>query len=478
MSLALTTLEVLAVLALAGGAPALALVGPGWRTLPLAVAAGAVLAGQAATLLLVLGGSLLTWFVVLAVVAAALVGLWWWRVPVRRPVLRVTDDPVGMGRSLRWAGVLGALVVAAVVAWGLLGLDAPTVGFDARAIWILRAGWFLEPHHQLVFNMQTPVITLYQSGYPPLISALDALAWRLSGGTSMRLAVVVTAAVAACLLFVAAFAAVEIGRSVARRRAGERPLVPMVAGVVVAGALALVALGTVGPFLTNGYADPMWALAATGVVGYGLQADWTPANRGAAWFLVVVAGTTKDEGFLTALVLVVLLVARGVRLARRAGSAWWRPVVPGVAVLVLLGSWPLALRLESARGRSIAVATTDLWGRLDASAHGLAPYLHSLLWAAVVTALGLILVRTAWREAGVAAPGWAWAGVGAGLLVLAFVYGTGTAVIGPWLVSTVHRVSEFVALAGWWIVGVTAVVALGATGERAVGRSPDDGDRR
>ena len=45
----------------------------------------------------------------------------------------------------------------------------------------------------------------------------------------------------------------------------------MVVGVVSAGLLVFVAFGITEPFMTNGYADPIWSLAAVGAVAYGLQ---------------------------------------------------------------------------------------------------------------------------------------------------------------------------------------------------------------
>jgi hypothetical protein len=59
---------------------------------------------------------------------------------------------------------------------------------------------------------------------------------------------------------------------------------------------------------------------------------------------------------------------------------------------------------------------------------------------------------------------WAWAGLACGLLVVGGAYVTSTAAIEVWLVGTVDRVTEFPALAGWWIVAMWAVVASGALG--------------
>ena len=50
--------------------------------------------------------------------------------------------------------------------------------------------------------------------------------------------------------------------------------------------------------MTNGYADPIWSLAAVGAVAYGLQLGEGRSNRGAAALLLaLVAGMSKDEGW-------------------------------------------------------------------------------------------------------------------------------------------------------------------------------------
>ena len=64
----------------------------------------------------------------------------------------------------------------------------------------------------------------------------------------------------------------------------ERPrdwvrLLPLVVGVIVAVLLVFVAFGITEPFMTNGYADPIWSLAAVGAVAYGLQLQNSRPSR-------------------------------------------------------------------------------------------------------------------------------------------------------------------------------------------------------
>ncbi len=57
---------------------------------------------------------------------------------------------------------------------------------------------------------------------------------------------------------------------------------------------------------------------------------------------------------------------------------------------------------------------------------------------------------------------WAWAGLACGLWPWAGPTSPAPPTIAVWLVGTVDRVTEFPALAGWWIVAMWAVVASGA----------------
>ena len=75
---------------------------------------------------------------------------------------------------------------------------------------------------------------------------------------------------------------------------------PLLVGVIVAVLLVFVVFGITEPFMTNGYADPIWSLAAVGAVAYGLQLRKSRANQGVTLILVLVAGMSKDEGFATA----------------------------------------------------------------------------------------------------------------------------------------------------------------------------------
>jgi hypothetical protein len=494
MSTVPAAIVALFVLSAAGVLPVLALIGVRWIALPLAPLAGAIVAAVAATTYVAVGGTFMTWFVVEAVVLAAVVVVFWYVRPERRPWRLDVRRRDRHGTAHRWFGIGGAVAIAAACTWCLRGLATPTVGFDARALWLMRPGWFLQSHHQLLVNLRIPDLVLIQSPYPPLVSAATAVSWSVTGNHTDRLGVVVIALLNTCALAVAAFALVELGRRFALRLSGIKEAdsdtmafgtahsrraasrharargsaastVPMVAGVVAAVLLVFVAFGITEPFMTNGYADPIWSLAAVGAVVYGLQMELGRVQRGAALLLVLVAGLSKDEGVATAVVLIGIIALRSLLALWRDGrlQQWWQPVALGVAEIAVVGSWPLLMRIDHARGAKVAESPMRDWAdRVSGSYHGMTPYLHVLVVAIPVAVVGGLILSRVRRASGAGNDWWVWAGLASGALAVAGAFVTGTGALGPWLLSTVHRVTEFPAMMGWWIIAVWAVVASGA----------------
>jgi hypothetical protein len=255
-----------------------------------------------------------------------------------------------------------------------------------------------------------------------------------------------------------------------------RSWLPLAGGVIVAVLLVVIAAGITEPFLTNGYADPLWSLAAVGAVAFGLQLRSDPSTRAAAVILVLVAGMTKNEGFVTAVALVVLVAARsigwtGIRGARGRVVA---PLVVAVCELAALAWWPVLMKAIHARGASSTFSTSqDLAHRTDAVVHGFSPYLHVLVLALPLAVVGGVVLRGVRRRVEVGNDVWAWLALGTGLVAVASALVTGSGAIGPWLLSTAHRITEYPALEGWWIVGVWVVVAVAGLAGQA---TPDGTD--
>ena len=475
MSTVPAAIVTLLVLSTVGVLPVLALIGVRWIAIPLAPLAGAIVAAVAATTYVAAGGTFMAWFTGEGVLVAAAVLAFWSARPQRRPWRLEVRRQDRHGTAHRWFGIGGAVAIAAACAWCLRGLATPTVGFDARALWLMRPGWFLESHHQLLTNLRIPDLALIQSAYPPLVSATTAVGWSVTGNQSDRLGVVVIAILNTCALG---------GRGIRARRAGTSlrgppcvashsaashsaashsaashsaaadgvvaegtlPMAPMVVGVVAAVLLVFVAFGIAEPFMTNGYADPIWSLAAVGAVAYGLQMELGRVQQGAALLLVLVAGLSKDEGEATAVAIIAIIALRSLLALVREGRRrqWWRPVALGVAELAVVAWWPLLMRIDDARGAKLARSPIDAWaGRVSGSYHGLTPYLHVLVLAAPLAAVGGLFLSRVRRASGAANDWWGWAGLASGILAVGGAFVTGTGALGslaPIHGSPGHRV--------------------------------------
>lgn len=486
----MATVVALAVLSAAGALPVLVAVGPRWVSVALTPLFGAVVAALAATAAVAVGGPLLAWFVGLSVVGGAMAVAWWWFDPDGRPGAGLD------GWSDLRSGVIGVgifVAVAVTVAFTLRGLRTPTVGFDARALWVMRPGWLLQSHHQLLVDLRVRSLVLTQSAYPPLTSAAVAVGWQVTGVHTARLGVTVTSVLNACALAAAALAIVDHGRRSARQgesegRADRWGWWSEATGVLSALLVVVIAGGVTEPFLTNGYADPIWSLAAVGAVAWGLTSPGERAHRSAAAVLVLVAGLSKNEGLVTASAIIGLILVRtliGAFTERGREARWHRwlvPVAVAGAQLAAIGAWPVVMRSIGARGATSTFSTqTMVMSRSRAVAHGMAPYLHVLVVAVPVAVVGGLLLSGPRRRAAIGNDLWAWAALGSGLLAVAGALVTGQGAIGPWIASTVHRITEFPALAGWWIVAtwvVVAVTSLGpavpAPGGRATTGEPEE----
>jgi hypothetical protein len=478
------------VLASAGAVPVWALVGWRWLAVVLAPLAGAVIASIAGACALVVAGTIIPWFVGLAG-GAAVVSLWaGGRLPLQSPDRRQApargfggNDPL----SLRWGARIGALLVLAATAWSLRPLRVPSVGWDARSIWLLRGSWFAGSHGFLAASFHDRAELLAHAGYPPLVSAAVAVSWQATGIHSDRLGVVVIALLNACAAVALGWVLVEAGREAARRTARPRRRIwSLAAGCASGTLLVLAAFGVAGPFATNGYADPLWAFAAAAAVGYGLLLPFDPRHMGAAAVLVLVAGLTKEEGVATAMALVVLIVlrslahvrsgqaetpgadpsiateSRSARAARRVAVRRKR-VTSGLIGLAVLAAWPVLARLDHAPKdvNTSGPHHGTFWHRAHLTVDSMAPHLHVLMLAVPIAVVGAIVLRSQRRATGLANDAWAWGGLAAGLLVVGWAYAGGGGDTAFWLLTSVHRTTMFPAVTAWLIVGGWVIAATG-----------------
>ena len=483
MSVGLDAAASMAVLFAGGALPVLAGVGLRWPALVLAPLAGSVLAAVGAMATLAVGGNPLGWFVGLSVLGAA-ASLGWWTLSGRWPGLAgprgrhaaapVPSSPAG----LRWGGALAALAsITAAVVWSLRALRVPRVGFDARAIYLLHAQWFAAGHQVALSTLRSPSLIFSQQTYPPLSSAAVAVSWLVVGGRSLRLGVVVIALLNACAVAAAAWVVAEVGRRAADRvlvvRTGTRPgpawawaLVPLAVGVVAAGLVALAAFGAAGDGAVDGYADLLWSAAAIGAVGFGLTLSGQGSDLAAAVVLVGVAGLTKSDGIPPAMAVVALMALRAAWRAwhRAPGRVPWRPLVAGAAGIVALGAWPVEVRLLRATAIGAGTHPGSASSRIHQTLSGVAPYLHALELAVPVALVGWLLAGRARRTIPLGNDLLAWAVVAVYAGCLFFVYVTTNGSVALRLATSVTRTTVFLQLAGWYLLGVWAVVGATAPG--------------
>jgi hypothetical protein len=453
----------LLVLAAAGVLPTLALVGPRLVAVPLAPLAGSVICAVSAGCCLAITGTLLGWFVAWSSVAAAVSVVALFGQPGR--ARRIMRD---LRRGARPTVVVGAVAVLGAVAWTLRGLKVPTVGFDARSIWIIHARWFLQGHTFALAAVRNRFEVVTHPGYPPLVSSVMALAWRVSGTSSDRVAVVMVALLNGCAMAVAGWGVVEAARQGALRTHSDksRQRRVIVVSIVVAVLVVVVAGGVIGTFATNGYADPLWSLSAVAVVMYGLAMEPSGSNLGVVAIVAGVAGLSKLEGIA---VTIVLLVVIGVRLklrvrpgavpATRSGRGPRRFLVAlGGGVLALL-VWPILTTLlgvptdPDISGRREGSLSSRTQGTFDA----MVPHLHVVALAAICSALGFLVLRRVRTKFALGNDLWTWAALGGAALVLGGAYVVGPGNLDLWLATSVNRTTIFLALLAWWSVAVWAM---------------------
>lgn len=453
----------LLVLAAAGFLPVLVLVGGRLVALPLFPLAGAAIGALAAASCIATFGTLLMWFVVWSVIAAIISLV----VLIGRP-----DRLRGIGRHLRREltpmPVAGFVVVVAAAAWALRTLRVHNIGFDTRAIWMLHASWLLGGHSLAYSDIRNHFFVVSHPTYPPLVSAAMALSWITSGNSDQRVAVVTIALLNGCALVVAGWGVVEAARRALLRTQGgsvRRQRVLFGLGVLLGALAIMVAGGVLGTFATNGYADPIWSLAAVSVVVYGLMLESTPSDLGVVAVLIPVCAYAKVEGMAMAIILLVLVaVRRRYRPGHLPLTSFWQFVLRiGVGVVVLLGWEFLTLLIGVPNDPSITGARDgSLEQRAARTWDAAVPHLHVVVLALVCALCGWVLLNALRRRMGIGNDLWAWVALALSIAVLggAYVFGSGNVEL--WLATSVNRTTIFVALLAWWMVAVWALCGTAA----------------
>lgn len=458
------TARALALLAGPAIVPTLALVGARPMTVFLVPLVGAVLAALAAVMEAALGGSLLFWFVVLAVVAnaAALVRAWP-QITALLPTRFRRPDPGGdHRRTWRWPSVWSCLIVvviAAAVAWPLQALRSPIIGYDGYAIWTLHALFVYGGHHLLRGDLTNPAYAFSNPSYPPLVPAGGALGFYANGGPDLRLAAVITGVLNACSLATVGCALAALPGS-ASRVPGR--LVALAAG----GCVCLIGFGLAGVYGVGGYADLLWAAAALAAVVTGLFLPPSTVMMSGAWVCATVAALTKNEGFVVAVLIFVLLAARAnanrLPKSRAALTAWLRwfvrvGVIAGVMALPGV-AWYAFVRGAGIGSDFVGRSSQSLGVRFHATALAIWANMHVLPLAVVIAVAGSVALLSTRRRLRLGNDLWLWAVVAGSMVALVVTYVFGHFKIDWWLSDSANRTTVFADLALYCDMAVWLVV--------------------
>jgi hypothetical protein len=423
-------------LTLTGLFPAIAVAGVTPVSIFLSPLLGAITAGVAVELELTLGGSMLCWFVVGAVLLnlAALALL------LRRKCLPTWE--------IHGRAVVTLIVLFVVLAVPLTGLRAHEVGYDGSITWTTHALLISAGHNVLVPGLQNPAYLASNSDYPPLVPAVSALGFSFAGRTVLILGAELTA-----LLNAAAVGVIGVGITLICRPSVRRDYVLSVvfAAIICLGAFSVGGdYVRVGNYGVDGYADLLWAAAAVAAVLWGLV---LPRGRSAllvAWCCAIVASLTKNEGLVTAIVIMLLIAVRyqqptlhrrdAVATAMSFGKVLGLWIAPAFLGLV----WITQMHFLHVQNYFFGTRQAETLGtRTSATVHAMGNSEDVFFVALLILAIGCIWFRNSRRLAELGHPLWLWTAWAAGNVVIAATYVFGSLEIHTWLMTSVDRTTIY-----------------------------------
>ena len=420
---------------------------------------GGLTLSLAAVVLVILPGPLWFWALMIGLVAhgaAVMAGL---RLQLWR------------GTVVRWATVWPLLVLALAAALPLLALRRPEAFYDARSIWFFHARWITAGHDFFAQALTNQAFVFSHSDYPPLVPAVVAGAWQVTGQQfDYRLGQIVVAMLNGCAVVLLAR-----GASVA---AGPRR---RVLGASVGAFLVLGCFGVAGSTGTNGYADLLWSAAAVAAVLWGLVLPSDAVHRSTGIVLALVSANTKNEGLVAGACIAILIGLRWVMHAQLARHArrMWQSVATACLVAVGMLAWPVVVRLH---GVASDIASTDnlsrllrgdpaAVGRIDPLSVALSRNLTILWLLAAASLVALPLLKGQRRRLGLGHP--AWIGivivVQGGSLVAAYLLSPADII---WLIQTsIGRTTIFLQLLALATFAVWGQLAADVLLDRTMRRS-------
>jgi hypothetical protein len=444
-------------LAAAGLLPALAVARRSVAVVFLAPLTGALLAAVAAEIEFGVGGTLLADYVGVAIAVNVAVVAWW----------------LTAGRKVRpsagprwWWSVATVAVVLGGLAFPVTDLRVPAIGADPGNIWLTHALLAYGGHHAYFTGLQGVGYRFSNPDYPPLVPAVEALAFRLRGLADLHLGVDLTLLATACALGVVA-AGIAAAGAAAASRSGRQSA--RVAAIIAAGAICLVGFAVSGIDAADGYTDLLWAAAAVAAVVWGLVLPRGPQALGVAWICAAVASLTKNEGLTTAVVIIVLIALRyrPVALRRPRLRPWAEliafavlPAVPGLA-------WAGTMHELGVTDNFFTSGSGETLGtRATATVTGIAAHLHAVGPVAVAVLLaGCLFLRGDRQRDRFGNPAWLWvAGLGS-LTILFVTYLVGKIEIHAWLASSAMRTTTFAQVLLYADIAIWLVIAADAVTE-------------
>ena len=385
------TLLIALILLGVGAIPAVALGGLRLEAVPLAALVTALVCSVAGLASLAFTGPILFWFIATAL-AFNLFGL---------AVFRRIERPAGDGGS-----ALAKVVVMVAATLPLFALRRPVIDWDARSIWSFHGRWFSAGGEYLRDALSNPAFGFSHPDYPPAVPATMGVFWRITGGIDPIAGQVVTA-----LLNVSAVAL--IGLALVALGSGLNWAPRAIPGVLA----VLGSFGVAAVYGANGYVDLLSGGALAAAVLWLLVAPMSSGSLLIGLVPLVVAGLTKNEGLVVALIILALAGLRyrpnGAKLLAFAGSG------------ALLLAWPLLARAFGARSDMTEGVGEVLSGKVDVVPRiaTIAESVGSYAWILFAVALACSMVGTPLlgklrRSMSLASETWNWAAVaGTGAIV-------------------------------------------------------------
>jgi hypothetical protein len=358
------------------------------------------------------------------------------------------------------------------VLWPLQALRAPIVSWDAYAIWTLHSLFIYGGHDVFRAGLTNPVYGFSNPNYPPLVPASGALGFAANGMVNLRIAVILTS-----LLNASALA--SLGCAVTATLGAHGRTSARIAALVAGASLCLIGFGLSGVNGVGGEADLLWSAAATAAIVIGFILPRSGPNLLAAWVCATVAGLTKNEGLVTALLIFVLLMVRYVptppsemprepatsrtNVARYGWLGWAMRVAALAAAMSLPSvSWSLYAKYAGIRSDFVGPSGQLLSYRFHATAAAVFDNLHVAPLAIGVAVIGAVFLRATRQRLGVGNDLWLWLIVIGSLGALVVTYVFGALEIHYWLSSSAGRTTTFENLALYCDMALWLVVAFSA----------------